>query len=285
MHGIINIYKPSGISSNYCLTILKKNLGIKKIGHLGTLDPLACGVLPVMINKGTKLFDYYLNKNKTYRAIFTFTKQTDTLDSEGKVILEKEKIPSKEELIEAGKKLIGEIDQIPPVYSAKNINGERAYDLARKGEMPKLQAKKVKIYSLDLIKQINKTSFLYEIKCSSGTYIRSIARDLGLLTNSCAFMSALIRVNSGDFNILNSTFVKNLTKNNIADKIKSLDELFVNNEKIYLDASYYKAITNGALVKIKHKDAENIIVYCNDNLIGIGCIFNNIIKIKTNLMG
>lgn len=284
MHGIINIYKPCKMSSNYCLTILKKELGIKKLGHLGTLDPLACGVLPVMVNKGTKLFDYYLNKDKIYRAVFTFKTETDTLDSEGKIIKQSSYMPTQEEVKNACNQLVGDIEQIPPIYSAKNINGERAYNLARNGKTVELKPKKVKIYYINLIKQINETSFLFEIECSSGTYIRSIARDLGKLTDSCAFMSALIRVNSGNFNILSSTYVKDLTKDNLEDKIVKLDDLFANNNIIYLDKTYYKQISNGMSIKYTCEDCENVVVYCDNILIGLARIKDNILKITTNLM-
>lgn len=283
MHGIVNIYKPCGISSNYVLSNLKKNLNIKKLGHLGTLDPLACGVLPVMINKGTKLFDFYLNKNKVYRAVFTFGKETDTLDSEGKVIKTCDKIPSICEIEKAIKKLTGKINQIPPNFSAKNINGKRAYDLARKGEQFELKPKIIEIESFKLIHQINQNSFLFEIKCSSGTYIRSLARDLGNLINSNAFMSALIRTCSGNFDILSATYYKDLTKDNIFDKIIGLETLLESQNKIVLEDCCLKQVTNGVKIHINHKDAKNLIVYCNNKLIGIGEICDKTLKIKTNL--
>lgn len=283
MHGIINIYKPSGMSSNYVLTILKKQLNIKKMGHLGTLDPLACGVLPVMINKGTKLFDFYLNKTKNYRAIFTFGKETDTLDSEGKTIKTSTKIPTVKEIEEVISKFVGEIEQMPPMFSAKKINGKNAYELARKGVNVELKSKKVTIYDFKLIKQINKTSFLFEIKCSSGTYIRSIARDLGKMVNSCAFMSALIRISSGEFDILNSTYVKDLTKENFNDKLNKLENLLKDKEKLILDNSYFKAISNGLKLDINSSNKDNIVVFCKDKLIGLGTINDNKLTIKTNL--
>ena len=284
MNGIINVYKPSGISSNYCLTILKKNLGIKKIGHLGTLDPLACGVLPVMINKGTKLFDFYLNKTKTYRAIFTFGLETNTLDSEGEIIKSTNVVPNIEVINKAKQKLIGKINQIPPNFSAKNLNGVRAYNLAREGKIFNLAPKKVEIYYINLITQINENSFLFEIKCSSGTYIRSIARDLGELCNTCAYMGALIRTESGNFNILNSTYVKDLTNNNLFDKIIKLEDLLKDYETINIDKKFFKQISNGVKVKVGIEKANNIVVYCKNILIGIGEIENFNLKIKTNLL-
>lgn len=283
MHGIINVYKPSGMSSNFVLTILKKNLNIKKLGHMGTLDPLASGVLPVMVNKGTKLFDFYLNKTKTYRAIFNFTKQTDTLDSEGQVIETSNKIPSTTEIQESIKKMIGKTSQIPPIFSAKKVNGQNAYEIARKGENVELKPKEIEVFDFKLIKQINTTSYLFEIKCSSGTYIRSIARDLGKMLNSCAFMSALIRIESGEYNILNSTYVKDLTKDNFIDKIIRLEDLLKDREKIVFDKTYLKQLSNGVKLNFDCENKDNLVVFCENELIGIGNVFNKLLTIKTNL--
>ena len=283
MNGIINVYKPAGMSSNFVLTKLKKQLDIKKMGHLGTLDPLASGVLPVMINKGTKLFEFYLNKNKVYRAVFCFGKQTDTLDSEGKVIKTCNYIPTKDEIEKQMKVLVGKISQIPPNFSAKNINGKRAYDLARKGELFELKPKEVEIFDFKLISQISKNSFLFEIACSSGTYIRSLARDLGNLTGSCAFMGALIRTKSGNFDILESTLFKNLTKENCFDKIIRLEDLLENQKRIDVEDEFFKQITNGVKLKVDFEDAKNVVVYCKNTLIGIGNVKNHLLSISTNL--
>jgi len=283
MHGIINIYKPCGMSSNFVLTLLKRNLNISKMGHMGTLDPLACGVLPVMVNKGTKLFDFYLNKTKVYRAVFTFGKQTNTLDSEGEIVNLSKNIPPKAEIENAIKNFIGKIAQTPPVFSAKKVNGKKAYDLARRGEIIELKPKEIEIFDFKLIHQINKESYLFEIKCSSGTYIRSIARDLGEYLNTCAYMSALIRTDSGEFNILNSTFVKSLTNDNVFDKISKLENLLKKFETINLDKKFFKQISNGVKIKIERENKDNLIVFCNNQLIGIGKIENNLLSIKTNL--
>lgn len=283
MHGIINVYKPCGMSSNFVLTLLKKSLNIKKLGHLGTLDPLACGVLPVMVNKGTKLFDFYLNKNKTYRAVFTFGKETSTLDSEGEVVKQTDKIPRVEEIKTCITDFVGKILQIPPIFSAKKVNGKKAYDLARQGETIELKPKEIEIFDFKLLTQINENSFLFEIKCSSGTYIRSIARDLGEKLKTYAFMSALIRTNSGEFDILNSTLVKSLTKDNVFDKLIRLDDLLKKFDFINIDKSYFKQISNGVKVKVEREEQNNIIVYCDNILIGIGNICNGLLSIKTNL--
>ena len=283
MHGIINIYKPCGMSSHFVLTLLKKNIGLKKLGHLGTLDPMACGVLPVLVNKGTKLFDFYLNKTKTYRAIFTFGQETDTLDSEGKIVKFCDYIPSKEEIEKAIKCFIGKNLQMPPNFSAKKVHGKKAYNLARSGETFELKSKEIEIFDFKYINQINKNSFLFEIKCSSGTYIRSIAKDLGAKLNSCAFMSALIRVESGEFDILHSTNINDLTNENVFDKINKLENLLKKFETINLNKNLFKQISNGVKIKIERENQDNLIVYCNKQLIGIANIKDGLLSIKTNL--
>ena len=284
MHGILNVYKPSGISSNFCLVCLKKQLNIKKLGHLGTLDPLACGVLPVAVNKATKLFDFYLNKNKKYLAEFTFGFLTDTLDLDGKVIGKSNKIPSKSEIEEKLPKLIGKISQIPPKFSAKNINGKRAYDLARNGEDFTLEPKEVVVYDFKIIKQIDEKTFLFEILCSSGTYIRSLARDLGTMLGTCATMTKLTRTQSGEFKIEDATNFKEINSTNVKNKIISLEKLLSDFKTINLDEKYFKKLSNGVQIETSFEDCNLVVVYCNKILIGLGEIKEKMLKIKTNLI-
>ena len=134
MIGFVNVNKPSGLTSSKVVSILKKHFKVSKIGHMGTLDPLAEGVLPIVFGKATRMFDYLLDKHKVYVAEFTFGKTTNTLDSDGEVIETTDKIPTKEEIITVLPNLKGKINQIPPLFSAKKVNGRCAYDLARNGE-------------------------------------------------------------------------------------------------------------------------------------------------------
>ena len=192
MIGFVNVNKPSGISSSKVVSICKKIFNTKKIGHMGTLDPLAEGVLPIAIGKATRMFDYFLDKHKEYVAEFTFGMTTDTLDAEGNIIEKCDYIPTKEKIIEILPSLIGVIDQIPPQYSAKKVNGRCAYDLARAGQIVDLKPKRIEIYDIKLL-EVKDNKFTFLIECSGGTYIRSIARDIATLVNSKAYMSKLIR--------------------------------------------------------------------------------------------
>ncbi len=203
MTGFITVDKAAGVSSA-CEVNLIKRLSGTPCGHMGTLDPMASGVLPVAIGNAARLFDYFLDKKKTYVANFEFGTDSDTLDTTGNIISANGVVPSADEIMRALPSLCGEVLQIPPKFSAKNINGKRGYQLARAGVEFSLPPKKVNIYSIKLLKQISENTFSFEIECGGGTYIRSIARDLGKKLETCAVMSALVRTKSGCFTLENA---------------------------------------------------------------------------------
>lgn len=277
--GIINVLKPAGVTSNAVLTNIKKKIHPSKIGHLGTLDPSGVGVLPVCINKATKLFDYYLQKDKVYRAIFVFGKETDTLDSDGKITKIQDIEIKTEDLEAVLPKFLGKIEQLPPKYSAKNVNGKKAYDLARSGVVFELSSKQVEIYSIKLLDKLSKNTYLFEIHCSSGTYIRSLARDIAKELNTIAYMAAIIRTKSGNFCIEHSVKIEDITENSIM----TLENILKDWENIFVNDKFYDKITNGCTIKVKMCDTNNVVVYCKNQLIGIGDILNGHLKIKTSL--
>lgn len=202
--GFLNINKPSNCTSHDVVAGLRRSLEIKKIGHAGTLDPFATGVLVVGINKATKLFQF-LPQDKIYLAEVTFGISTDTDDITGNVTQESKNIPKLSEINEKLKSFTGKIKQKPPIFSSVKINGNRAYKLARKNEisLDEMKEKEIEIYSMDLISYSDKKLTL-KIHSSGGTYIRSIARDLGKALNSCATLSKLKRINACGFNIESS---------------------------------------------------------------------------------
>lgn len=249
LNGILNIYKPQNISSNGVVIKIKKILGIKKVGHCGTLDPLACGVLPICIGSATKISEYLLSKDKVYKVKLNFGVLTDTFDCEGKVIKEDKNFqPKVSEILNVLQNFIKEYDQIPPNYSAIKINGQRAYDLARKNIEFSLEARKVKIHSIDNIK-VNGNECSFVVKCSKGTYIRSLCRDIGESLNTYATMTYLERVESGMFKKNTSINLEDLTiddiKNNLIPigKVLSLPKLKID------DAEFFKLLINGVCVK------------------------------------
>jgi len=197
--GFVNVDKPSGILSSAVVNKLKWLTGIP-CGHMGTLDPLASGVLPVGIGNATRLFDYFLQKRKKYIARFEFGVTSDTLDSTGALVYGG-RVPTAKEIEEVIPTLTGEIMQIPPKYSAKSVGGQRGYDLARAGVDFQLSPKQVRIESIRLLGTGTDNAFDFEIVCGGGTYIRSIARDMGEALGTQALMSALRRTQSGVFTI------------------------------------------------------------------------------------
>ncbi|KAF0193611.1 MAG: tRNA pseudouridine55 synthase, partial [bacterium] len=211
-YGFLNINKPANCTSHDVVATLRKSIGIKRIGHSGTLDPFATGVLVIGINEATRLFEY-LPSDKVYIANITFGTETDTNDITGKIIRESNYIPLLEEIKEKLKDLTGRIKQKPPIFSAIKINGHRAYKLARENKISEdnIDERTVEIYSIKIISYSSK-DLQVEIHCSSGTYIRSIARDLGKLLNSCAVLSNLQRVNAGKFTIDNSVSLDSINK-------------------------------------------------------------------------
>ncbi len=280
MNGFINLYKPSGISSANVLNTIKKRFKGYKVGHLGTLDPLAEGVLPVAIGKCTRLFDYTLDKIKEYEAEFTFGYQTDTLDRGGVVLYNNGALPSCKSVLQNVKKLVGKVSQIPPIYSAKNVNGMRSYELARNGVSVELKPKQVEIISIDLI-SFNEASGVYKFKiaCKGGTYIRSICRDLASLLNTYATMTELKRTKSGYFSVQNCVFVDDV-KN-----CKNVTSLLVNPSDV-LDYPTLEITSGKELDLICGRPCSVVVnnglykVFCNGVFVCLGYVENGNLTIK-----
>lgn len=211
------INKPTGMNSMTCVKRVQRLLGAKKAGHLGTLDPLASGVLVVALNKATKLFEAHLKDTKTYRAVFKFGIETTTFDSEGDINVLQEVEIEREQVESVLKNLVGAYEQMPPAYSAKKIGGKKAYELAREGKVVELKTKLVTVFQFDLLNQLEKNTFLFEIKCSSGTYIRSLARDLAKELGTVGVMVGLVRVEAGPYNLSQAVNLEELTLNSLLE--------------------------------------------------------------------
>ena len=203
--GFALINKPAGMSSFQAVNIVKKKLKCRKAGHTGTLDPFAEGLLVVLFGDMTRFFDYFMSYEKTYTAGAVFGEETDTEDLTGTVTASTDFIPDLSVLSENISKYKGEITQIPPAYSAVHVNGKRAYQLAREGIKAELKPRKAFIYSLEINSFENKL-LNFTVSCSSGTYIRSIARDLARDCNSAAYLKTLVRTDIGNFSLENAVF-------------------------------------------------------------------------------
>ncbi|NLY77002.1 MAG: tRNA pseudouridine(55) synthase TruB [Tissierellia bacterium] len=290
MDGIINIFKPKGITSHDVIKELRKHLNIKKIGHTGTLDPNATGVLPVCLGKGTRISEYLLNVEKEYIAELTLGLATDTQDSEGKILNYSNKEVSIQDIYRAFDNFKGEIEQIPPMYSAIKVKGKKLYELARKGETIERKPRKVHIYDLQ-IKNIHENKIVFYVKCSKGTYVRTLCDDIGKLLGTYGYMSYLIRVGVGEFKICDSIsldYLKGLDREEIGSFMYPLDKSLNHLSSITVDERYYKQLINGNIIVVKDFDNleskldQLLKVYCKDIFIGIGLLIkrNNIINLK-----
>ena len=289
MNGILVINKKSGLSSSHVVQKVKKILH-EKCGHLGTLDPLAEGVLPVAVGRATRLFDLFLSKTKTYVAQIRFGLETDTLDNEGKVTKVSQIIPSLDEINQAIKHhLLGEINQMPPLYSSKKVNGAKAYDLARKGISVELKPSQVTIFSFDVLSPIDECTIEARIVCSAGTYIRSLCRDLGILCHSCAIMHHLIREKCGPFDISQSVDVDELSLDNVMTYIVPLKEALRGHPSVDLDESIFKDCLNGKVVHMSQINglgsdiSSALVVFVKGEVVGLAKIQDDVFKIITYL--
>ena len=204
MNGYFNIAKPTGMSSAAIVAVLRRLTGVKRIGHAGTLDPEAAGVLPVMTGKATRLFDYLADKEKEYVAVCAFGSATDTQDATGTVIERGENYPDRETFLHAAEGLTGEVTQTPSMYSAIKVGGRPLYLRARKGETVEVPQRVVRIESIDLIRETENHGFEIRVRCGRGTYIRTLCDDLGKRCGCPAHMRSLIRTRSGAFSIDNA---------------------------------------------------------------------------------
>lgn len=247
---------------------------------MGTLDPLATGVLPIGVGKASRLFDYLLDKQKIYSAVFEFGRLTDTLDCTGETLETTDVIPEKGQIIAVLGDLLGDVDQVPPKYSAKFVNGKRSYDMARRGEEFTLAPKRVHIGSIELTSQIDKKSFAFNIECGGGTYIRSIARDLGEKLGSLCTMTALDRRASGIFNYDNGVRIEDLTDG--CDPFKYLipADRAVSFPQMHLNHGEANRILNGVYGSYGISDGLYR-VYSPFEFLGIGEVKGGVLTMKS----
>ena len=271
-NGILNINKEKGISSSKCVTMVRKALEMRKVGHTGTLDLEASGVLPIVCGKATRTSDYMMGKDKTYYTEMVFGKRYDTLDFSGKVIDTSDKIIDESDLKKVIPDFIGEIEQIPPMYSALKVDGKKLYDLAREGIEIERKKRKVKVYDIKLLSfDFPKASL--EVKCSKGTYIRTLVDDIGQRLGSFAYVDSLTRKKVGLFDIkdaIKSEDLMKLDKEYLIDKMYPLDIAFDNFKRVDLDKNLLKKAINGMVMEVDYLLDETIRVYIEDKFIGLG---------------
>lgn len=292
MDGFINLYKPAGLTSFDCVARIRKLLGTKKVGHAGTLDPDATGVLPIAVGKATRLLEYVTAVSKEYRAVMTIGIQTTTQDASGEVVKEiNSSHLSKNDIINILPQFIGEIEQIPPMYSAVKVAGKRLYELARKNIEIERQPRKVSIEHIILTNFVpgEYPTATLDVACSKGTYIRTLLEDIGTAMSTTAHMSFLERTRVGIFELAATvTFeeISELLTNSSMDFIMPLDYPLENLGKIEVDSETAIRIKHGNAVPIdnvllaKNSKINVYRVYNENILIAIARIVERIIKIE-----
>lgn len=277
MDGIVNFFKPKGMTSHDAVYYFRRLYKTRKVGHTGTLDPMATGVLPICIGKATRVSEYLLNVGKEYIGELTLGSETDTQDKEGKIINYSNKEISEEDIKRVFNDFKGSKKQIPPMFSAKKIDGKKLYELAREGIIIERNANDINISELKILDIIDNKRVLFYAKVSKGTYIRTLCTDLGLALGTYGHMSYLLRVGVGTFKLSDSYGMETLNQFSKEDKLLALlpmDKALDHLKEIKMDAKDYKHLTNGLKLRVSSYediiDNEPVRVYSGDEFIGIG---------------
>lgn len=288
MDGIIIINKGKNYTSNDDVSIVKK-ITKSKVGHTGTLDPNATGVLPLLIGNATKVSKYLINHDKEYEVVLQLGIRTETADVEGKVIEQKEvtaEMLNKDNIEEKLQQFIGKQEQIPPIYSAIKVNGKKLYEYARKGQEVELKPRQIEIYSIQLVginekeKQIS-----FKVKCSKGTYIRSLCEDISKKLGTVGYMKELNRLQVGEFYIKDAVTISEMKEKIEAGNLESIitiEEIFKNNPQIQLEQEQIEPYINGVKINTEKTNGVYRIYKPNGTFIGLGIIENS--KLKRDLV-
>ncbi len=280
MNGIIIVNKSKGYTSHDIVAKVKKITG-EKVGHTGTLDPLATGVLPLLIGKGTLCSKYLMNHDKAYKVVLKLGIRKSTGDEEGDIIQEDvvdEGILDENNVKTVLERFLGEQEQIPPIYSAIKVEGKKLYEYARKGQQVEIKPRKITIYDIKSLK-INKESseIQFEVSCSKGTYIRSLCEDIAKKMGTVGYMKELQRTRVGTFTIEQSILMEDLTKETIERHIITIENLFKDLEDIELNERKLQLFLNGVKLSLDLEDGIYNI-YSNQQFVGIGVVKDKLLK-------
>lgn len=288
MDGIIIINKEKNYTSNDVVSIVKK-ITKSKVGHTGTLDPNATGVLPLLIGNATKVSKYLINHDKEYEVVLQLGIRTETADVEGKVIEQKEvtaEMLNRDNIEEKLQQFIGKQEQIPPIYSAIKVNGKKLYEYARRGQEVELKPRQIEIYSIQLVginekeKQIS-----FKVKCSKGTYIRSLCEDISKKLGTVGYMKELNRLQAGEFYIKDAVTISEMKEKIEAgnlENIITIEEIFKNNPQIQLEQEQIEPYINGVKINTKKTNGVYRIYKPDGTFIGLGIVENS--KLKRDLV-
>ena len=281
-NGILNIDKPQGITSHDVVDVIRKIFPKVKVGHTGTLDPIATGVLPICIGEATKLTENLTSEDKVYRVKMLLGVETDTYDVTGKIVfasvVDKDEFDIKERI----KRFIGKQKQKPPIYSAIRIDGRRAYSIAREGKSVEMPEREIEIFAIDdIVVNLSKREVEFTVHCTKGTYIRSLVHDIGKKIGCGAIMTELRRIKTGNFKIEDSVNLYDFLKfeyEDMLDKITSIEEYYMDSKKVnFTTKEEYTKFVNG--VKFEANTQDKIVrIYFNNNFKGLGIVENKVMK-------
>ncbi len=294
LNGWLNIDKPVGVSSTFITNKIKRILNPKKIGHAGTLDPAASGILPIALGEATKTIPYMQDARKAYQFTVKFGETTDTLDREGKITAKNDIFPKLEEIEKIIPDFIGKIKQIPPAYSAIKIDGKRAYDLAREGIEFEMKEREVEIYRLKVtgyrseVKDPsspvtshlspNLSEMTFECECSKGTYIRTLGADIALAVQTIGYITFLRRTAVGGFNVAGAIKAEitneglQLTENEIRSHLKPIDVVLDDIPVLHLDIQACSKLRNGLKIPTDNDSKGIVRIYLDKQLIAFARI-------------
>lgn len=273
-NGIINVLKPPGMTSHDVVSYIRRVYSLKRVGHAGTLDPAAAGVLPVALGQATRMLEYLTDDNKEYRVEMTLGFETDTGDDTGTIFQKCHcALPQPEEIAKVLKSFVGQIEQVPPMYSAIKVDGRKLYELARDGITIERKSRKVYIGSIKILRIAN-GRVLFDVQCSKGTYIRSLCIDIGRKLGCLATMSFLVRTRVGQFDISESRTLEELACG--SQTMIICPDTFINMPSISLGAKKSAAFKNGQVIQDDFKENGLSKVYdATGTFIGIGKILSH----------
>lgn len=286
MDGIVNVLKPPGMSSSNAVYDLRRLFQEKRAGHLGTLDPGAAGVLPVCLGRATKLFDYLVDKEKSYIFEMTFGLSTDTQDAYGAVTGSGEACVAQEAITAVLPSFVGEQQQTAPLYSALKVGGRKMYDLARAGEAVAPKTRPITIYALELIDQPSPSRALLSVRCSRGTYVRTLAEDIAGRLGTCAYLSMLLRTATGPFTVEQARTIAELealyAAGRLSEALISCEEALAHLPALRLDVSRRAAALNALETCVPQQPDGPVRLYAEDFL-GIGRVEKGSVKLVVHL--
>ena len=278
MDGVIIINKPKGYTSHDVVNIVRKQLNMKKVGHTGTLDPNATGVLPILVGQATKISKYLIEHKKTYIATIELGEKRETGDSEGNIIESDSNIKEFDISIikQVLQSFLGKQKQIPPMYSAIKLNGKKLYEYARSGQKVKVEPREIEIYKMELIEYKN-NRIEFKVECSKGTYIRTLCENIAEKLGTIGYMKELQRTSVDKFKIEDSINLEELSKDEAQKRIITIENIFKEKEKVYLNGKGVELFLNGVQLTRELEDGVYR-VYNNNNFIGLGIIKNKLLK-------